>query len=62
VKFCSEDLSGGEHNIETGWGRVDWVYLAKYRDQLWGLVSTVMNLRVRHKARNFLASLSTISS
>lgn len=40
MKFCSEDLSGGEHNIGTGWERVDWVYLAKYRDQLWGLVSS----------------------
>jgi hypothetical protein len=30
-----------------GWGVVDWIVMAKDRDQWWALVNTVMNLRVR---------------
>jgi hypothetical protein len=38
-------------NIETdlreiGWGGMDWIHLAQYRDQWRALVKTVMNLRV----------------
>jgi hypothetical protein len=32
---------------EIGWGGMDWIDLAKDRDQWWALVNTVMNLRVR---------------
>jgi hypothetical protein len=33
-------------NIKIGWGGVDWVGLAKDRDQWRALVNVVMNLRV----------------
>jgi hypothetical protein len=29
---------------ETDWEGMDWIHLAQARDQLWALVSTVMNL------------------
>jgi hypothetical protein len=32
--------------IETGWGHMDWIGLAKDRYQWRALVNTVMNLRV----------------
>jgi hypothetical protein len=40
-----------ERNIKTdpreiGWGRVDSIYLAQDRDQLWVLVNMVTNLQV----------------
>jgi hypothetical protein len=38
---------------EVGWGDVDWVDLAKDRDQWRALVNTVMNLRVPQKLGNF---------
>jgi hypothetical protein len=31
---------------DTGWGDMDWINLAQYRDQWRALVNTVMNLRV----------------
>jgi hypothetical protein len=31
---------------ETGWDRMDWIDLARDRDQWRALVNTVMNLRV----------------
>jgi hypothetical protein len=31
---------------EIGWGSVDWIQLAQYRDRWRALVNTVMNLRV----------------
>jgi hypothetical protein len=31
---------------ERGWDGMDWIYLAKDRDQWKALVNTVMNLRV----------------
>jgi hypothetical protein len=31
---------------ETGWGDIEWIDLAKDRDQYRALVNTVMNLRV----------------
>jgi hypothetical protein len=31
---------------EFGWGSVDWIQMAQYRDQWRALVNTVMNLRV----------------
>jgi hypothetical protein len=31
---------------ETGWEGVDWIHLAKDRDQWRAVVNTVMNLRV----------------
>jgi hypothetical protein len=31
---------------EIGWGGMDWIHMAKDRDQWRALVTTVMNLRV----------------
>jgi hypothetical protein len=31
---------------EIGFGNVDWINWAQYRDRWWALVNTVMNLRV----------------
>jgi hypothetical protein len=31
---------------KIAWEGVDWIYPAEDRDQWWGLVNTVMNLRV----------------
>ena len=31
---------------EVGYGRMDWINLAQYRDKWWALVIAVMNLRV----------------
>jgi hypothetical protein len=31
---------------ETGWGKMDWIYLAQDRDRWLALVNAVMNLRV----------------
>jgi hypothetical protein len=31
---------------EVGWGRMDWIDLAQYRDRWRALVNAVMNLRV----------------
>jgi hypothetical protein len=31
---------------ETRWGGMDWIHLAKNRDQCWALVNTVMNLQI----------------
>jgi hypothetical protein len=31
---------------ETGWGGMNWIYLAQDKDQWKALVNTVMNLRV----------------
>jgi hypothetical protein len=41
----------GEDNIKMGlrgigWGGMDWIDLAQYRDQWRALVNTVMNLRI----------------
>jgi hypothetical protein len=41
---------------EIGWQGVDWMHLAQDRDQWWDFVNTLMNLRVPHKAGNFLTS------
>jgi hypothetical protein len=32
--------------LEIGWGGVDWIGLAQYRDKRRALVNAVMNLRV----------------
>jgi hypothetical protein len=32
--------------LEIGWGGVDWIGLAQYRDKLRALVNAIMNLRV----------------
>jgi hypothetical protein len=32
--------------LEIGWGRVDWIGLARDRDKWGALVNAVMNLRV----------------
>jgi hypothetical protein len=37
---------------------VDWIHLDQGRDQLWGHVNTVMNLRVSLKGEEFLDQLS----
>jgi hypothetical protein len=34
---------------EIGWEGVDWIHVAQDRDQWWGVVNTVMNLRGFHK-------------
>jgi hypothetical protein len=31
---------------DIGWGGMDWIRLAQDRDQWWGLVNTIMNLRL----------------
>jgi hypothetical protein len=31
---------------EIGWGGMDWIHLAQYRDQWWALAYAVMNVRV----------------
>jgi hypothetical protein len=41
---------------EIGWDGMDWIDLAKDRDQWRALVSTVMNLRVPFNAGKFLSS------
>jgi hypothetical protein len=41
---------------EMGWEVVDWMHLAKDREQWQSLVSTVMNLWVPLKVGNFLTS------
>jgi hypothetical protein len=41
---------------EIGWEVVDWIQLARVRDQWHDLVNTVMKLWVPLKARNFLTS------
>jgi hypothetical protein len=38
---------------EIGWGSVDWIDLAEYRDQWSVLVITVMNLRVPYNVGKF---------
>jgi hypothetical protein len=35
---------------ETGWEIVDWIHLSQDKDQWWGLVKTVMDIRF-HKRR-----------
>jgi hypothetical protein len=32
--------------MKIGWEGVEWIHLAQYRDQLWDLANSVMNLRV----------------
>jgi hypothetical protein len=52
VRDQSKDLrSTWKNNIrmdfrEIGWEVVDWIHLALDTDQWWGLMNTVMNLRV----------------
>jgi len=46
---------------EIGWKVVNWIHLAQDRDQWRTLVNTIMTLRVRLKAGNFLSSWVTIS-
>jgi hypothetical protein len=41
---------------ETGWGFMDWIDLAKDKDQWRALVNTVMNLRVPYISEKFLSS------
>jgi hypothetical protein len=37
---------------EIGWEGVDWILLAKDRDQWWAVVNTVMNLSFRKRWDN----------
>jgi hypothetical protein len=41
---------------EIGLEFLDWIYLARGRDQLWVFVNRAMNLQVSQNAGNFLAS------
>jgi hypothetical protein len=48
-----------EDNIKTdlrevGWGGMDWIDLAPYKDRWRALVNAVMNLRVASNAGNLL--------
>jgi hypothetical protein len=40
---------------ETGWGGVDWIYLAEGRDQWRTLVNTVMDIRVPQYVGKFFS-------
>jgi hypothetical protein len=42
-------------------GVMDWIYLAEDRDRWWGLVDTIMILRVPKNVVNFLTSFETVS-
>jgi hypothetical protein len=58
-RICGRPWSRWEDNIERdlweiAWEGVDWMQLAQDRDQWWGLVNTIMNLRVPWKCRKFL--------
>jgi len=46
---------------EIGWEDVDWMRLAQDRGQWWPVGNMEMNLRVPHKAGNFLTSWVTDS-
>jgi hypothetical protein len=41
---------------ERGWGGMDWIDVAQYRDRWRALVNTVMNLRVPYNAGNVSSS------
>jgi hypothetical protein len=41
---------------EIGWGGVDWIDLAQYRDQRRALVNTVMTLRILLNVGKFSSS------
>jgi hypothetical protein len=40
---------------EMGWGGIDWIDRAQYRDQWRALVNMVMNLRVPQNIGKFLS-------
>jgi hypothetical protein len=44
---------------EIGWGDVDWIGLAHYRDKWRALVNAVMNLRVPQNAGELLSGWTT---
>jgi hypothetical protein len=44
---------------EIGWGDMDWIDLAKDRDQWRAVLNTVMNLRIPKKAGKFLSKCTT---
>jgi hypothetical protein len=49
IKYTRRELWADNINIdllETGWGGVDWIGLAQYRDKWRALVNAVMNFRV----------------
>jgi hypothetical protein len=47
---------------ETGWGGMDWIDLAKDRDQWRALVKTAMNLQVPYNIGKFLSSAQLAAS
>jgi hypothetical protein len=42
-----------------GWGRMNWIFVAQYRNQWRALVNTVMNLQVPLKYVQILSGLAT---
>jgi hypothetical protein len=42
------------------WGGVDWIGLAKDRDQWWALVNAVINPRVSYNAEEFLSGCTSL--
>jgi hypothetical protein len=47
---------------ETKLEGVDWIYVTRNRDQLWRLATTIINIQVPWKTRNFLTCWVTMRS
>jgi hypothetical protein len=44
---------------EVGWGGLDWIGLAKYRNRWRALVNSVLNVRVPRNAGKLLSGLTS---
>jgi hypothetical protein len=44
-RICSDNMNIKMDLRGMGWVAVDWINLAKDRDQYWALVDTVINIR-----------------